>query len=165
MRSRLRSRRIRSNSSFPLTFNFFRRPITRPRQRCWPTIRSFYLRRGFTGLSALVQTRLEESPMSGQVFIFRGRRGDRVKLIWFDGDGFCLFCASRILGWHLLRALAQSARLMLPRLTSPLQSAASVPAPSSDASAQPVECMCPSSLQVDTVLAQPEMEKRRSPLV
>ena len=50
------------------------------------------LRRGFHGLSALVQTQLEKSPMSGQVFIFRGRRGDLVKLIWFDGDGLCLFC-------------------------------------------------------------------------
>jgi len=49
------------------------------------------LRRVFTGLSALVQTKLEKSPMSGQVFIFRGRRGDLVKLIWFDGDGLCLF--------------------------------------------------------------------------
>jgi transposase len=50
------------------------------------------LRRGFTGLSALVQSKLEKSAMSGQVFIFRGRRGDLVKLIWFDGDGLCLFC-------------------------------------------------------------------------
>jgi transposase len=50
------------------------------------------LRRGFNGLSALVQTKLEKSAMSGQVFIFRGRRGDLVKLIWFDGDGLCLFC-------------------------------------------------------------------------
>jgi transposase len=49
------------------------------------------LRRGFTGLSALVQTKLEKSPLCGQVFIFRGRRGDLVKLIWFDGDGLCLF--------------------------------------------------------------------------
>jgi transposase len=49
------------------------------------------LRRGFAGLSALVQTKLEKSPMSGQVFLFRGRRGDLVKLIWFDGDGLCLF--------------------------------------------------------------------------
>src|SRR5215469_16625428 len=49
------------------------------------------LRRGFHGLSALVQSKLEKSPMSGQVFIFRGRRGDLVKLIWFDGDGLCLF--------------------------------------------------------------------------
>jgi len=50
------------------------------------------LRRGFDGLSAMVQTKLEKSPLSGQVFIFRGRRGDLVKLIWFDGDGLCLFC-------------------------------------------------------------------------
>lgn len=50
------------------------------------------LRRGFDGLSALVQRKLEKSPLSGQVFIFRGRRGDLVKLIWFDGDGLCLFC-------------------------------------------------------------------------
>lgn len=49
------------------------------------------LRRGFTGLSALVQSKLEKNPFSGQVFIFRGRRGDLVKLIWFDGDGLCLF--------------------------------------------------------------------------
>ena len=49
------------------------------------------LRRGFDGLSALVQNKLEKGPLSGQVFIFRGRRGDLVKLIWFDGDGLCLF--------------------------------------------------------------------------
>jgi transposase len=49
------------------------------------------LRRGFTGLSALVQTKLEQSPFSGHVFVFRGRRGDLIKVLWFDGDGLCLF--------------------------------------------------------------------------
>src|SRR5581483_11243217 len=49
------------------------------------------MRRGFTGLSAAAQTVLEENPFSGQVFVFRGRRGDLVKLLWFDGDGLCLF--------------------------------------------------------------------------
>ena len=48
------------------------------------------LRRGFMGLSALVQSKLEQSPMSGHVFLFRGRRGDLVKVLWFDGDGLCL---------------------------------------------------------------------------
>jgi transposase len=48
------------------------------------------LRRGFTGLSALVQTQLEQRPFSGHVFVFRGRRGDLIKLLWFDGDGLCL---------------------------------------------------------------------------
>lgn len=49
------------------------------------------MRRGFQGLSAQVQTVLERQPFSGHVFVFRGRRGDIVKLLWFDGDGLCLF--------------------------------------------------------------------------
>src|SRR5689334_9473976 len=49
------------------------------------------LRRGFTGLSAAVQTVLEENPFGGQVFVFRGKRGDLVKVLWWDGDGLCLF--------------------------------------------------------------------------
>jgi transposase len=49
------------------------------------------LRRGFTGLSGLVQVALEQNPLSGPVFIFRGRRGDLIKLLWHDGDGLCIF--------------------------------------------------------------------------
>jgi transposase len=49
------------------------------------------MRRGFDGLSAQVQTVLYEQPFSGHVFVFRGRRGDIVKVLWFDGDGLCLF--------------------------------------------------------------------------
>jgi len=43
------------------------------------------LRRGFTGLSAVVQTALKENPFSGHVFVFRGRRGDLIKVLWWDG--------------------------------------------------------------------------------
>jgi len=49
------------------------------------------MRRGFTGLSAMVQTTLQQSPSSGHVFVFRGRRGDVIKLLWHDGDGLCIF--------------------------------------------------------------------------
>jgi transposase len=49
------------------------------------------MRRGFTGLSAIAQTVLERNPYSGHVFVFRGRRGDLVKVLWWDGDGLCLF--------------------------------------------------------------------------
>ena len=38
-----------------------------------------------------MQTALKENPFSGQVFVFRGRRGDLIKVLWFDGDGLCLF--------------------------------------------------------------------------
>jgi transposase len=59
--------------------------------RIWIVAGVTDLRRGFTGLSALVQTKLEEDPLCGHVFCFRGRRGDMVKLLWHDGDGLCLF--------------------------------------------------------------------------
>ncbi len=49
------------------------------------------LRRRFTGPSAVAQTVLEKEPYSWHVFVFRGRRGDLVKLLWWDGDGLCLF--------------------------------------------------------------------------
>jgi len=49
------------------------------------------MRKGFDGLSALIQTQLNAEPFSGQLYVFRGRRGDRVKLLWWDGDGLCLF--------------------------------------------------------------------------
>jgi transposase len=49
------------------------------------------MRRGFDGLAALVQTQLAAQPFSGHVFVFRGRRGDLLKLLWWDGQGLCLF--------------------------------------------------------------------------
>ncbi len=49
------------------------------------------MRKGMDGLAALAQTALSENPFSGHIFVFRGRRGDLVKLLWFDGDGLCLF--------------------------------------------------------------------------
>ena len=49
------------------------------------------MRRGFDGLSAIVQTVLEQDPFGGHVFVFRGKRGDLVKVLWWDGDGLCLF--------------------------------------------------------------------------
>lgn len=49
------------------------------------------MRKGFIGLSVLAQEVLKEDPCSGALFVFRGKRGDRVKILWFDGQGFCLF--------------------------------------------------------------------------
>jgi transposase len=49
------------------------------------------MRNGFDGLAGLVQKQLSDDPFSGQLFVFRGRAGDRVKILWWDGDGLCLF--------------------------------------------------------------------------
>jgi len=49
------------------------------------------MRKGIDGLAALVQADLRQKPTSGAVFAFRGKRGDRIKLLFWDGQGFCLF--------------------------------------------------------------------------
>lgn len=59
--------------------------------RIWLVAGMTDMRRGFAGLSGMVQTALERDPFSGQVFVFRGKRGNLVKLLWWDGDGLCLF--------------------------------------------------------------------------
>jgi transposase len=59
--------------------------------RIWLVAGATDMRKGFDGLSALVQTVLRADSFSGQLFVFRGRRGDRVKVLWWDGQGLCLF--------------------------------------------------------------------------
>ena len=49
------------------------------------------MRKGFDDLAVLVQQVLQEKPHSGALFAFRGKRGDLIKLLWFDGQGLCLF--------------------------------------------------------------------------
>ena len=65
--------------------------------RVWLAAGVTDLRKGFDGLAAVVQLQLSEDPFSGQLFVFRGRRGDRVKILWWDGDGLCLY-AKRLEG-------------------------------------------------------------------
>lgn len=48
-------------------------------------------RKGIGGLAALTQDVLRQKPTGGAVFAFRGRRGDRLKLLYWDGQGFCLY--------------------------------------------------------------------------
>lgn len=49
------------------------------------------MRKGIPGLSVLVQEVLRRDPFSGHLFVFRGRRGDLIKLLYHDAQGFCLF--------------------------------------------------------------------------
>ncbi len=59
--------------------------------RVWLAAGVTDMRKGFDSLAAQVQSILGQDPFSGHVFCFRGRRGDLVKLLWWDGDGLCLF--------------------------------------------------------------------------
>lgn len=62
-----------------------------PGARIWLVAGVTDMRKGFDGLAAQVQTAVREDPFSGHLFVFRGRRGDRVKVLWWEGDGLCLF--------------------------------------------------------------------------
>ena len=59
------------------------------------------------GLNATVQIVLEQNPFSGQVFVFRGRRGDLIKLFWRDGHGLWSFAkqleCGRLIWPHVAR--------------------------------------------------------------
>ncbi|WP_239804102.1 IS66 family insertion sequence element accessory protein TnpB [Escherichia coli] len=79
------------------------------------------MRNGFNGLAAKVQTTLKDDPMSGHVFIFRGRNGSQVKLLWSTGDGLCLltkrlergrFAPGRQPGWQSVPHTGTAAMLL-----------------------------------------------------
>ena len=49
------------------------------------------MRKGFDGLFALVEHVIHEDPFSGHLFVFRNRRRDRLKVLWWDRDGLAIF--------------------------------------------------------------------------
>lgn len=59
--------------------------------RVWLAAGPTDMRRGFDGLARPVQEVLGRDPFSGHVFAFRGRRGHLVKLLFWDGQGLCLY--------------------------------------------------------------------------
>lgn len=62
-----------------------------------PSVRIFVctkpvdMRRSFDGLFGLVQTLVHQDPFSGSLFLFRSRRGDFIKIFWWDLDGWAIF--------------------------------------------------------------------------
>jgi transposase len=59
--------------------------------RVWLATGVTDMRRGMNGLSLQVQQGLGRDPHSGDLFIFRGRRGDLIKVLWHDGIGLSLY--------------------------------------------------------------------------
>jgi transposase len=59
--------------------------------RIWLCTSAVDGRKSFDGLAAMVQTGLERDPLSGDLFVFRNKRGDRLKILAWQGDGFALY--------------------------------------------------------------------------
>jgi len=59
--------------------------------RVWLAVGRTDMRRGKNGLSLQVQETLGRDPFAGDLFVFRGRRGDIIKILWHDGLGLSLY--------------------------------------------------------------------------
>jgi transposase len=78
--------------------------------RVWLASGHTDMRKGFAGLAMLVQESLKHDPHGGQLFVFRGKRGDLIKLIWHDGQGACLFAKRLERGrfiWPVTKSITQ----------------------------------------------------------
>jgi transposase len=80
--------------------------------RVWLACGHTDMRKGMDGLAMLAQQVLEESPFSGALFAFRGRRGGLVKLLWYDGQGMCLF-SKRLERGHFVWPTTNTGRVSL----------------------------------------------------
>ena len=80
--------------------------------RVWLVAGHTDMRKGFDGLAAVVQAALAANPFDGHVFVFRGRRGDLIKVLWFDGQGLLLL-AKRLERGHFVWPQASDGRVVL----------------------------------------------------
>jgi transposase len=58
--------------------------------RIWLATQATDLRKSFDSLAELVRRQLQADPLSGQLFVFRNKRADRIKLLYWDEDGFVI---------------------------------------------------------------------------
>jgi transposase len=80
--------------------------------RVWLACGYTDMRKGMDGLAMLAQQALTEDPFGGALFAFRGKRGGLVKLLWFDGQGMCLF-SKRLEQGHFVWPSTQTGRVSL----------------------------------------------------
>jgi transposase len=59
--------------------------------RVWLAVGRTDMRRGMNGLALQVQEALGRDPHAGDLYVFRGARGDLIKIIWHDGIGMSLY--------------------------------------------------------------------------
>ena len=80
--------------------------------RVWLACGCTDMRKGMDGLAMLAQQVLAEDPFSGALFAFRGKRGGLIKLLWYDGQGLCLF-SKRLEKGHFVWPVTGTGRVLL----------------------------------------------------
>lgn len=58
----------------------------------WLYRRATDMRKSYNGLSALVKQQLRDDPLNGSLYVFVNRRRTQLKCLYFEGDGYCLWC-------------------------------------------------------------------------
>jgi transposase len=84
-----------------------------PGIRVWLATGHTDMRKGFDGLALLAQE-LKHDPHRGHLLVFRGRRGDLIKVLWHDGQGMCLFSKRLERGRFIWPSLADGTVTITP---------------------------------------------------
>jgi transposase len=88
--------------------------------RIWVACGTTDMRRGFDGLAMMVQNVLKKSPYCGHMFVFRGKRADRIKILWWDGTGLCLYAKRLERGRFVWPLTREGAAVLTPAQLSML---------------------------------------------
>jgi transposase len=85
-----------------------------PTTRIWVCTTPADMRKSFDGLCGLIRTALGSDPLSGEVFVFGNKTGDRVKILTFEGDGLAIFYKRLEVGrFHLPRSAKEDNKVTL----------------------------------------------------
>jgi transposase len=82
--------------------------------RVWLATGRTDMRKGMSGLALQVQEVLRRDPYGGHLFVFRGRRGDLIKVLWHDDQGVCLFAKRLERGRFIWPSPAEGAVTITP---------------------------------------------------
>ena len=82
--------------------------------RVWLATGRTDMRKGMNGLALQVQEVLKGDPYGGHLFVFRGRRGDLIKVLWHDGQGLCLYAKRLERGRFIWPSVADGAVTISP---------------------------------------------------
>jgi transposase len=88
--------------------------------RVWIAAGATDMRRGMNGLALQIQETLKRDPHAGDIFAFRGRRGDLIKILWHDGLGMSLYAKRLERGRFIWPRAEQGVAVLTPAQLSML---------------------------------------------